>query len=162
MKRAWSEATTRSEAKARWAPMPAAVPPTAAITGLSQSNTEAIKRWLPEAMSRATEPAGRSGAPSGWSASAGRSARRSAPVQKCLPVAASTTTRTLRSPLARSSSSMIRSRWAGDRALPTSGRLRVMRAIPASTWWRTWSSMGWSVMATGTVRDARRSDHPHG
>ena len=105
-------------------------------------------------MSRATEPAGRSGASAGRPGSAGRSARRSAPVQKCRPVAAITTTRTLRSSLARSSRSMIRSRCAGERALPTSGRLRVMRAIPAATSWRTWSSMGWSVMAPGTVRDA--------
>ena len=50
MNRASSVAMTRSHASARWAPMPAATPSTAAITGFSQSSTAEISRWAPVAM----------------------------------------------------------------------------------------------------------------
>ena len=61
MNRVSSATTTRSQAKARWAPMPATVPLTAAITGLSQSSTETIKRWTPWLINRTTSPTGQGG-----------------------------------------------------------------------------------------------------
>ncbi|CAM5252606.1 hypothetical protein SCYAM73S_06257 [Streptomyces cyaneofuscatus] len=46
MNRAVSAARTRSQANARCAPIPAAVPFTAAITGFSQSSTAAMSRCV--------------------------------------------------------------------------------------------------------------------
>src|ERR1700722_958117 len=58
MKLASSDATTRSQARARCAPIPAAVPLTAATTGFWQSRTAATSRWAPSASTRMTVPGG--------------------------------------------------------------------------------------------------------
>jgi hypothetical protein len=109
MKRLSSVATTRSQAMAMWAPMPAAVPPTAAITGFSQSRMAATSAWAPSRMSLATSPTPRFGASSGRGAG-GREARRSAPVQNASPVWPSTTARMPRSALASANRAITRSR----------------------------------------------------
>ena len=133
MNLALSAAITRSAAKAMWAPMPAAVPLTAAMTGFSQSMIEATRRWAPRLMLRPTSPSAFSGASSGPGFTGMRETRRSAPVQKCFsPAAVMTTARTLRSPLAASMSSMVRLRWSGVMALAASGRFSVSHATPSS------------------------------
>ena len=56
IKRAVSEVITKSLQNAKCAPMPAAVPFTAAITGISQSITEFINLILPSSIIRRISP----------------------------------------------------------------------------------------------------------
>ena len=133
MNLASSAASTRSQARARCIPPPAAVAFTAAITGFSQSMTEETSRCQPVRMSRAASPTARAGAPSGRG-NPGTAARRSAPVQKPFsPAPVSTTTLTPRSAEASSSQEMICSRIGVVMALPASGRLRVIQTTPSRT-----------------------------
>lgn len=46
----------RSHASVMWAPMPAAVPLTAAMTGFSQSMIDVTRRWAPHLIVRPTSP----------------------------------------------------------------------------------------------------------
>src|SRR3954464_5574520 len=129
---ALSAMTTRSQARARCMPAPAAVPLTAAITGFSQSRTAVTTRCQPVAMLRATSPCPRFGAPSGFSG-VGTGTRRSAPVQNARsPAPVSTTARTCRSALASASASTSASRVFQSSALCTSGRCNVRVRTPPS------------------------------
>ena len=123
------DATDRLEA----APMPAAVPLTAQMTGFSQSMIDATRRWAPRLMLRPTSPSTLSGASAGPGLTGITDTRRSAPVQKCRsPAAVMTTHRMLRSFDAPSMREMVRLRWSGVMALAASGRLRVRVATPLS------------------------------
>src|SRR4051812_33790552 len=129
---ALSAMTTRSQARARCMPAPAAVPLTAAITGFSQSRTAVTTRCQPVAMLRATSPCARLGAPSGFSG-VGTGTRRSAPVQNARsPAPVSTTARTCRSALASASASTSASRVFQSSALCTSCRSSVSVSTPLS------------------------------
>src|SRR3954452_15402435 len=127
-----SAITTRSQARARCMPAPAAVPLTAAITGFSQSRAAMTTRCQPAAMLRATSPCARFGAPSGFSG-VGTGTRRSAPVQNARsPAPVSTTARTCRSALASASASTSASRVFQSSALCTSCRSSVSVSTPLS------------------------------
>ena len=120
------------------APIPAAVPWTAAITGTSQSRMALTVEIAPRSIIRRRSPTTRSGASAGRSDSvAGAPPRRSAPVQKNRPVAWITTQRMARSSSARASHRPIWMRWSLVSALPASGRSKVMVAIPSLTSKRT-------------------------
>ena len=94
MKRASSAMITRSQASARCIPPPAAVPFTPAITGFSQSRTDATSRWKPRWIIRPPSPTIISGAPGGFGEGV-RTSRRSAPVQNPFsPFPVMTTART--------------------------------------------------------------------
>ena len=112
-----------------WAPMPAAVPLTAAMTGFSQSRIDGDRAAARRrGSSRPTSPSGalgrarRARGSGGCGGAAGRRRCRSR-----LPLAVSTTARTSRSALASSSSSITRLRWSGVMALCASGRLSVIQ-----------------------------------
>ena len=128
-----SAMTTRSHARARCMPPPAAVPLTPAMTGFSQSRMEVTRRCQPSRIMREASPTTLSGAPSGLGRGGRRPPRRSAPLQNALsPAAVMTTTRTNRSEDASSTQSAMRSRMNWVSALPASGRLRVIQQIPSS------------------------------
>ncbi len=109
MNLAFSDAITRSHAKARWAPMPAAVPCTLAITGhlAVEDRVDGRDRAAQHhAATLADHPLGRVGRAGGCDRD-GAPPLRSAPVQKNRPVACSTTHRMARSSSARANHSPI-------------------------------------------------------
>ena len=112
--------------------MPAAVPLTAAMTGTSQSRTAATRRWAPSRRTRddvADGPLGRALGPH-RPRCAGRAGRRRC--RRPCPWPSAPRPGWPGPPTRRASRSMTRSRWSGVRALPTSGRLRVIHATPPS------------------------------
>src|SRR6202044_1487606 len=140
-KEASSAATTRAAASARCAPMPAAAPFTTAITGLPQSSTAATSRCAPFMILRMLSVA-RLASPELERAIP----VTSAPEQKCLPLAAITTTRIAWSASASSTSSMRRSRSTGRSALAASGRFSLIRRMPSASPCRTAASTADSTL----------------
>ena len=158
MKRAPSAATTRSQAKARCAPIPAAVPLTAAIDRLlavEHGRDEPLGAAPDHARGVAHDPvgsalgAGRGGAAAGAEVGAGAE-----------PLAGGGEDDGPDLDLgARILEELddTRSRWSAVMALRTSGRLSVIHDTRFSTRWSTCSSSGWSDTASSSSSVAGRS-----
>ena len=120
-KRARSDAMTRSHARARLQPAPAAAPSTMAIVGARKRASARIARLI------ASTRVWPSAAVMGLS----RMNLTSPPAQKCSPAPRTTRTRTCASPARAVSASSSSRRIAMSSALRTSGRFSVSVAMPS-------------------------------
>ena len=115
--------STKSQASARWAPGPTAVPLTAATVGLSSSQSSRMKAWTPLRSASLVERGSKPVDPAWLTVEA----RRSIPEQNDSPVPVSRSDLTASSARAWRTASTRSSRMATVSAFLASGRSRVIR-----------------------------------